>query len=229
MVYADRHTEAVLTEALDEPPAPEDFAKGLETDLDALRRFRQALIDLSNAQQGGWHGLLPFSRHIDEVQEHYRSDYVGLFDREIRTPVFDGFISQNLSNALNNGDPRLIAAYAEFLVRRINLLDARLNNQSMDELPLPGPEVGFLNLIYGSKAPISAGQLVTLGTSYRSYLAWQTDTAQMQTQRAGLLGQLEYMGLEGRPLAWLTAWADFQAIYSRSCSANTGPTPTTQV
>ncbi|WP_454826124.1 hypothetical protein [Pseudomonas veronii] len=36
-------------------------------------------------------------------------------------------------------------------MRRINLLDARLNNQSMDNLPLPGSEVGFLNLTYGSK------------------------------------------------------------------------------
>ncbi|MGS0737493.1 type VI secretion protein IcmF/TssM N-terminal domain-containing protein [Pseudomonas sp. GG8] len=210
MVYADRHTQAVLTEALNEPPATEDFAGGMETDLDALRRFRQALINLSNEQQGGWRSLLPFSRHIERVQEHYRSDYVRLFDSEIRTPVFDGFISQNLRNALNSGDPRLIAAYAEFLVRRINLLDARLNNQSMDELPVPGSEVGFLNLIYGSKTPISAGQLVTLGTSYRSYLEWQTDMAQMQSQRAALLGQLENMGLEGRPLTWLTAWADFQ-------------------
>lgn len=210
MIYADRHTQTVLTEALNEPPATADFAGGLETDLDALRRFRQALINLSDEQQGGWRALLPFSRHIEQVQDHYRSDYVRLFDSEIRTPVFDGLISQNLRNALNGGDPRLIAAYAAFLVRRINLLDARLNNQSMDNLPLPGSEVGFLNLTYGSKVAIGAGQLVTLGTSYRSYLEWQTDMAQMQSQRAALLGQLESMGLEGRPLAWLTAWADLQ-------------------
>ncbi|NWD58221.1 hypothetical protein HX878_26255 [Pseudomonas veronii] len=210
LVYADHHTQAVLTDALDEPPAAEDFNGGLESDLDALRRFRQALISLSDQQQGGWHGLLPFSRHIEQVQEHYRSDYVRLFDSEIRTPVFDGFISQNLRGALNSGDPRLIAAYAEFLVRRINLLDARLNNQSMDNLPLPGSEVGFLNLTYGSKEATSAGQLVTLGSSYRSYLEWQTDMAQMQGQRAALLGQLESMGLEGRPLTWLKAWAELQ-------------------
>ncbi|EPJ84402.1 hypothetical protein CFII64_14200 [Pseudomonas sp. CFII64] len=210
MFYADRHTQGVLAQALHEPPAAADFAGGLETDLDALRRYRQALINLSEAQQGGWRSLLPFSRHIEDVQEHYRADYVSLFDSEIRHPVFDGFISQNLRTALNSGDPRLIAAYVEFLVRRINLLDARLNNQSLENLPLPGSEVGFLNLAYGSKQTIGAGQLVTLGSTYRSYLEWQTDIAQMQTQRAGLLGQLESMGLEGRPLVWLTEWADLQ-------------------
>lgn len=210
LVYADRHTQAVLTEALNEPPAPSAFAGGLETDLDALRLFRQALINLSDEQQGGWHSLLPFSRHIEQVQEHYRADYVKLFDSQIRNPVFDGFISQNLSNALNSGNPRLIAAYAEFLVRRINLLDARLNNQSMSNLPTPGSEVGFLNVAYGTKDVISAGQLVTLGTSYRSYLEWQTDIPQMQSQRTALLGQLESMVLESRDLSWLTAWAELQ-------------------
>ncbi|WP_426143664.1 type VI secretion protein IcmF/TssM N-terminal domain-containing protein [Pseudomonas sp. DWP3-1-2] len=210
LVYADRHTQAVLAEALNEPPAPSAFTGGLETDLDALRLFRQALINLSDEQQGGWHSLLPFSRHIDHVQEHYRADYVKLFDSQIRNPVFDGFIAQNLSNALNHGNPRLIAAYAEFLVRRINLLDARLNNQSMSNLPMPGSEVGFLNLAYGNKDVISAGQLITLGTSYRSYLEWQTDIPQMQSQLVALLGQLDSMVLESRDLSWLTAWAELQ-------------------
>lgn len=210
MIYADRHTQAVLTEALNDPPAPADFAGGLETDLDALRRFRQALLNLSQDQQDGWQGLLPFSRNIDELVQQYRLDYVRLFDSQIRTPVFDGFISQNLNKALNSGDPRLIAAYAEFLVRRINLLDARLNDQSMGSLPLPGSELAVLNQIYGSRETISAGQMATVGASYRSYLEWDTDISRMQSQRAGLLSQLDSMGLENRPLGWLTAWADQQ-------------------
>ncbi|WP_426117068.1 type VI secretion protein IcmF/TssM N-terminal domain-containing protein [Pseudomonas sp. DSP3-2-2] len=210
MIYADRHTQSVLTEALNNPPAPADFAGGLETDLDALRRFRQALINLSEDQQNGWRSLLPFSRNIDELVQQYRADYVRLFDSEVRGPVFDGFISQNLNHALNSGDPRLIAAYAEFLVRRINLLDARLNDHAMDSLPLPGTELAILNQIYGSRETISAGQMATVGASYRSYLEWDTDMSRMQSQRAGLLSQLDSMGLENRPLGWLTAWAEQQ-------------------
>ncbi|WP_240500372.1 type VI secretion protein IcmF/TssM N-terminal domain-containing protein [Pseudomonas syringae] len=210
MIYADRHTEAVLAQALNDPPAENDFAGGLETDLDALRRFRLALLNLSREQQQGWQSLLPFSSNIDELIQRYRADYVGLFSREIRTPVFDGFISQNLNHALNTGDPRLIAAYAEFLVRRINLLDARLNNQSMEGLPVPGNELGILNQTYGSKEKISAGQMATLGDSYRYCLEWDTDIPWMQGQRAGLLAQLDSMRLENRPLDWLTAWAEQQ-------------------
>lgn len=210
MIYTDRHTKAVLSEAKSEPPAPEAFSGGLETDLDALRRYRQAIINLSNAQQGGLRSLLPFSRHIEQVQAHYRADYVRLFNSEVRTPLFDGILSQNLRSAVVQGGPPLIAAYSEFLVRRINLLDARLNGQPMDNLPLMGPELSLLYQAYGPSVSISAAQMATVGTSYRAYLKWQTDPAPLQNQRDALLVQLDSMGLENRPLAWLIAWAEQQ-------------------
>jgi len=210
LLYTDRHTHDVLTEALKEPPAAEDFAGGLDSDLGALRRFRQSVESLSEQEQGGYHAFLPFARHIDAVQAHYHSEYVRLFSSEVRTPVFDGMLSQNLQSALNSGDPGLIAAYAEFLVRRINLLDARLSGKPMTGLPVPGTELSLLFRTYDPASSISAAQLATIGNSYRAYLAWQTDTAQLLNQRASLLVQLESMGLENRPLAWLTAWAEQQ-------------------
>jgi len=210
LVYADRHTQQVLVDALKEPPAAEDFAGGLDSDLDALRRFRQSLETFSANEQSGYRDYLPFSRHIDKVQTHYRNDYVRLFNSEVRTPVFDGVVSQNLANAVSSGDPRLIAAYAELLVRRINLLDARLSGKPMEDLPLPGSELSLLYQKYGPSSSISAAQLATIGTSYRAYLAWQPDDAQLITQRQTLLVQLDSMGLEERPLEWLTAWAEQQ-------------------
>jgi len=210
LVYSERHTSEVLSEAANEPPDAQAFAGGLETDLEAIRQFRQAMLNLTADQLGGWHNLLPFSRHIENVQAQYRADYVRLFNSEIRTPVFDGIISQNLRNALNSGDPRLIAAYAAFLVRRINLADARLNGKSMDNLPLPGTELSLLYQTYGPPAQISAAQMITLGSSYRSFLEWQTDMVPLQNQRAAMLVQLDSMGLENRPLSWLTAWAEQQ-------------------
>ncbi len=209
-VYAERHTSKVLAEAASEPPKAEAFAGGLETDLDAMRRFRQALLNLTEAQQQGWRRLLPFSRHIEALQAQYRADYVRLFNSEIRSPVFDGIMSQNLRAAENEGDPGVIAAYTEFLVRRINLLDARLNNQPLGNLPLPGAALGLLYQKYGPPAQISEAQMATVGTTYRAYLEWQTDIVPLQNQRAALLVQLDSLGMENRPLSWLTAWAEQQ-------------------
>ena len=210
LVYAQRHTSETLAAAAKEPPKMATFKAGLETDLDAMRRFRQALLNMMEQQQRGWHKLLPFSGHIEALQAQYRADYVSLFNSEIRAPLFDGTLSQNLRDAANQGDPDVIAAYAEFLVRSINLLDARLNNQPMDKLPLPGAALWLLYQKYGPAAPISAAQMATVGASYRSYLEWQSDVAALQNQRAALLVQLDSMGLENRPLSWLTAWAQQQ-------------------
>lgn len=210
MTYANHHTKTVLSQALNSLPTENDFAGGLETDLDASRRFHLELLNLSRQHQQGWQSLLPFSSKFDEMIQRHRADYVGLFSREVETTVFNEFISKNLNHILNAGDSRMIAACAEFLVRRINLLDARLNNQSMEGLPLPGNELGILNLTYGSKEKISAGQIASLGESYRQYLEWETDINRMQIQRTSFLVQLDNMSLEHRPLDWLTAWADQQ-------------------
>ncbi|WP_339560942.1 type VI secretion system protein [Pseudomonas sp. EA_65y_Pfl1_P113] len=214
LVYAERHTSNVINDALSEPPKVAEFDGGLETDLDALRRFRQSIINMTDKEQGGWLSLLPFSRHISNVQSHYREEYVRLFNHEVREPMFDGVLSQNLGAALASGDSQQIAAYAEFLVRRINLLDARLSNSAMAEMPTPGLGLGLLYQIYAPKDKVSPSQMATVGSSYASYLAWDNDFAQLQSQRAALLGLLGSMGLESRPQTWLTAWAEQQSNLS---------------
>ena len=134
-------------------PAELAFSGGLGTDLAALQRFHQAQEDFSAKHQGGINDLLPFSRRIEQVQAHSHADFVQLFDSEARQPVFELIMSQSLHTALASGDPSVIAAYAEFIVRSINLFDARLNNQPLADLPLPG---NGLKLLYQSYAPATA-------------------------------------------------------------------------
>ncbi len=47
LVYAQRHTSETLAAAAGEPPKMATFKAGLETDLDAMRRFRQALLNMT--------------------------------------------------------------------------------------------------------------------------------------------------------------------------------------
>ncbi|MBF7729555.1 type VI secretion protein IcmF/TssM N-terminal domain-containing protein [Pseudomonas sp. N040] len=212
LLYAYPHTREVLNQSLQEQPPATDFSGGLDTDLAALQRFRQAQEDFTAQHQGGVKDLLPFSRRIEQVQAHYRADFVALFNSEVRQPVFELIMSQSLRNALASGNPSVIAAYAEFVVRSINLLDARLNNQPMDQLPLPGHGLGLLYQAYapGTAPALSSAEMATIGTSMLAYMKWQTDIALLQNQRSSLLVMLDSMGLENLPLSWLTAWADLQ-------------------
>ncbi len=212
LLYAYPHTREVLAQAVEEQPPAVDFSGGLDTDLSALQRFRQALEDFSHQHQSRLDRLLPFAGRIEQVQAHYRADFVRLFSSEVRQPVFNLIMSQQLRTGLASGNPQVIAAYTEFLVRTINLMDARLNNRPLDDLPLPDHGLGSL---YRAFAPVTASTLSnaevgTLGTSLQAYLEWQTDEALLQNQRNSLLIQLDGLGLENLPLDWLTAWADLQ-------------------
>jgi type VI secretion system protein ImpL len=210
MIYAYPHTGMALAEARQEQPPTVDFSGGMDTDLAGLERFRQAMHNYTIKYQTGVNRLLPFSHRIEEVQAHYREDFVQLFNSEVRQPVFDLIMSRNLRTALEAGDPRVIAAFTEFVVRSINLFDAKLNHQPLASLPLPG---NGMNQLYQAFAPadanaVSSAQMATIGTSIRAYLQWQTDEAVLQNQRSGLLVLLDSLGLENLPLTWLTALAD---------------------
>lgn len=212
LLYSYPHTREVLKESSQEQPPANDFSGGLDTDLAALQRFRQAVEDFTAQNQGGFKDLLPFSRRIEQVQAHYRADFVALFNSEVRQPTFELVMSQKLRNALASGDPKVIAVYAEFVVRSINLIDARLNGQPMDQLPLPGHGLGLLYQAYAPEtaAALSSAEMATIGTSMLAYMKWQTDVAALQNERSSLLVMLNSMGLENLPLTWLTAWADMQ-------------------
>ena len=212
LLYAYPHTREVLSLSSQEQPPAVDFSGGLDTDLSALQRFRQAVEDFGHQHQGRLDRLLPFSPRIEQVQAHYRADFVSMFNSQVRQPVFDLIMSQNLRSALASGDPRVIAAYSEFLVRTINLLDARLNNLPLDGLPLPDNGLGALYRAYvpDTALTLSSAEMSTIGTSLRAYLQWQTDEAVLQNQRSSLLVLLDGLGLENLPLTWLTAWADLQ-------------------
>ncbi len=202
LVYAQRHTSETLAAAAKEPPKMATFKAGLETDLDAMRRFRQALLNMMERRQRGWRELLPFSGHVEALRAQYRADYVLLFNSEIRAPLFDGALSQNLRDAANRGDSDVIAAYAEFFwCAASTYWMPNSTDQPMDKLPLPGAALWLL----------SAGSLALLRLSARPkwprwgllplYLEWQSDVAALQNQRAALLVQLDSMGLENRPLS----------------------------
>ncbi len=92
----------------------------------------------------------------------------------------------------------LIAAYAEFWVRSINLLDARLNNQPMDKPPLPGAALRLLYQKYGPAAPISAAQMATGGGLLPLDLEWQL------MSRPSKVNVRRLAGATGQPWDWRT-------------------------
>ncbi|MFX4020875.1 hypothetical protein ACJBYR_10385, partial [Streptococcus suis] len=74
-----------------------------------------------------------------------------------------------------SNDDTLIASYTELLVRRINLINARLAGGSLNALPGPGEELlPLLRRFLPDQVP-SATRVQSLSGSFKAYLHWQTD------------------------------------------------------
>nr|WP_314488904.1 type VI secretion protein IcmF/TssM N-terminal domain-containing protein [uncultured Pseudomonas sp.] len=210
LFYADGHVRTGFAQATQNRPTGLNFDAGLGTDLDALRRYHQYVETLEDFDEQRWKRWLPFHKHIDAVLRHERAEYVRAFAAQIQGPVFAQLLANNLPRAAASDDDRLIAAYTELLVRRINLIDARLNGQPLD--PLPGPDDELLplfNHLLPPQAP-TVLQAQSLSDSYKAYLTWQTDTATLRSDRANAARQLDSLGLANRPLSWLVTWAEQQ-------------------
>lgn len=207
LIYGNKHSHDVLAKTLGEASLVYESSVELGVTLNMLRRLSQVSNDLSDNELSGLRGVLPFSGYVETLLTNSRARFVKLFDNEIQEHIFDDLISENLQHALASGDPRLIAAYVEFFVRRINMLDARLNNRSLSEIN-ERPDLGLLYQAYGTNESISAAQLAGVGNLYANYLTWETDLSELRRQRTEVVLQLDSMALESRSDTWLIAWAE---------------------
>lgn len=184
------------------------FSGSLEEDLQSLNIWHDATIDLVRSNKGVSR-LLPFSSHLSRLEAHYKNGFVQLYKDEIKRDFMDQMVVQDLPGVARHGNDTQVAAWTQYLVRRMNMIRARLDGKKLDGLPLPGPELAQL---HDARALNSVGLQtgVLIGQLYVDYLKWQPERAQLQGELDGLDAALHQLGLGSRSADWLLAWADFQ-------------------
>lgn len=185
-----------------------DFEGALEADLQALNIWHDATLRLSRNNQG-LASLLPFHYHLNKLEHYYKSSFSTIYQKEIRQDFMDKMVVEDLPNAARNGSDTEIAAWAQYLVRRINMVQARLDKQPLDDLPQPGPGLAYLrDSAHLDTVGLQTGSLI--GSLYKDYLLWQSETTTLQGELDGLKASLNQLGLSSRSADWLIAWADLQ-------------------
>lgn len=211
MWYGNEHVRGGLALAAQQRPSTINFTNNITQNIEALRRYHQFVENLTNYDKDSWKRWLPFHNRLMELIQHERAGYVTAFNSYLQQPLFADLLTNNLPIAAASNDDNLIAAYTESLVRRINLIDARLANRPLDNLH--GPEDELLPLFQRflpSQMP-SLSQAESLSDSYKAWLTWQNDPQFLRAERAHALHQLDSLGLGSRPLSWLEAWAEQQS------------------
>jgi type VI secretion system protein ImpL len=201
--YAFVKNLSVLSDIRHKFEKPPLLQSDLLPDVITMDRYRQALIQVEVQNRDWWTPRLGLNTSL-KVERALKTKFVSLFD--------SGFLKaldkkmENRMTTFDSRTPRAIyGTHVGYLVRRINLLKARLGHRDVAEMAgLPQPVFGPVVLNRTDLIP-EIQQKIALQNLYRT--AWQSDEQRLQKELSDLQTWLKHLlSLPGVSLNWLTDW-----------------------
>lgn len=189
-------------------PTPDAYAGGLSTDLIALREARDG-VEAFQSRRNWKTRWLPFQAQVDRTENTLKGNYIHYYHSEVTQAAIDPLLTSSLPTISQQDDGELLAAWAQTLVRRINLIDAVLNHKDLSKLPPPGAELLTIFKSAGKATP-SLLDLRLIGDLYRHYLQWQPSPNVIKEERNALRQTLQSLNLPERPISWVYSWVALQ-------------------
>jgi len=177
------------------------------SDLGLLERYRKTVAGIEQANENWWIPRFGLNESL-EVEDQFKTRFSEQFKHDFLTPR-DQLLASSIDGFNVKTDDQVIADYVTLLIRRIDLLQARLNGD--DVLPLaendPAPFAVLLPAGTG-QLPETVPQTASL---YGSYLLWNQNENQLQLEKNELKQLLKKtIAAKGNSLQWLVAWANQQ-------------------
>ncbi len=196
----------VIKDARDEFAKPPVLKGDILSDLVTMDRFCQSILKVEEQNRGWWIPRFGLTES-KEVEMGLKAKYCKQFQTGFLAS-FDKQMSGTLATLTITTPDEIIAQYVTHLVRRINLLKARLEGQSFPVLKgKPQPSYEPMPI---AADPKTISELKTkFGQLYLYYLIWRTDTGEINKEIAVLQAWLkDLLSTKRTNLRWLTLWAD---------------------
>ena len=177
-----------------------------KADLNTMDRFGQAILVVENRNRNWWIPRFGLNESI-AVEVELKKKFCSQFQR-----TFLASVEKQLANGLEtlsaSGPDEIIGAYAMHLVRRVNLLKARMENQGLTVLQSkPQPKFFYPPAWADQGGEPDVGK--KFGTLYLYYVLWRPEEGEIRREteilQAGLKRVLALKRGDGR---WLTALVD---------------------
>src|SRR5690606_31985810 len=114
--------------ATDAGKAVADFSGGLASDMHALKAVRHA-VETLEARPDWQRAWIPFQHHVNDAEARLQKAYAHAFHQEVLLANLNPVLVKVLSEPQAGQADLATVALAQNLVRRINLLEARLADQ----------------------------------------------------------------------------------------------------
>ncbi len=178
------------------------------SDVVTLDRFRQAILAMEAQNKGWW--LPRFGLNESKsVEKQLKKKFSIQFKRSFLAPL-DKQLVDRLANFTADTAPETLGTHLALLVRRINLLHARLKGAEIQSL-LAMPDPPYDALIISSQKKILPEIKKKLAGLYLYYLLWSEDTTALNKELNVLQEWLGHLvKLQGATLRWLIPWTNSQ-------------------
>lgn len=192
-----------------------EFAKApplqreLLADMIVMDRFGQSILKVERSNRGWWTPRFGLTESI-RVEEGLKAKYCKQF-REGFLTSFDRKLAGEMSAFSASTSDEATAQYVDHLVRRINLLRARLSGQGL-EMISKMPQPAYLAFLSPGGQDVGQDIRKKFGSLYFYYLAWRTDTSDVNQEIGILQGWLRHvLASRGSNFQWLVVWAEKQS------------------
>ncbi len=198
-----------VSKALSKPVV---FQNEIVADVISMDQFRQAILNVEQQNRGWWIPRFGLSESL-EVEDELKSEYCKQFYDGLLTN-YNRKTAETIAQFSAATSEEVIGAHAAQLVRRINLLSARLENEKLASLsarPQPSYE-RTLQAINQEVIP-EVGQ--KLSDLYRYYLFWRKDTNVLNQEMNELRMLLRHiLMMKGANLNWIVTWINLDPVLS---------------
>jgi len=200
-----------VSKALSKPVV---FQNEIVADVISMNRFRETLLRVAEKNRGWWVPRFGLSESItveNELKTRYcKHYYEGLLLNHNRK------MAETITHFSEATPEKIIGAYTAQLVRRINLLAARLENEKLASLSArPQPSYERTLQAAGQEVIPEIGQ--KLSGLYLYYVFWRKDTNVLNQEMNELRILLRHiLTLKNVNLNWVVTWINLDPTLSRT-------------
>ena len=176
----------------------------LLSDLATMDRFGQTIVKVEAQNQNWWVPRFGLHESVN-VELALKNGYCNQFNQGFLRP-FDKQMADVMPKLLTPAaSDDVVAQYIVHLVRRINLLKARLEGQGFDRLK-EKPQPSYVSLLASDQAAAPEVRR-KFGYLYLYYLTWRGDTGEINKETTILQAWLRDL-LASRNPQWIVAWVN---------------------
>ncbi len=185
---------------------PADLGGETLSNLVTLDRFRGEIVRVEDQNRHWWIPRFGLNESI-RVERELKNRYCRQF-REFLLNPFDKQMAGAMTTMSAATPDDVYGQYVVHVVRRVNILKARLDDADMEGLAAK-PQPSYVTFMNTKDPGMTQETKKVFGSLYLSYLIWRSDSSDTAREMAELQSWLKQLvAAKGGNLQWLTAWVD---------------------